>query len=68
VKIESHHRGISNLARMPSLNVQKTDICNYISTDLLFVPLIRQMFDLEKFCPIAKVNLFLVLKSYFIFT
>ncbi|XP_060860850.1 uncharacterized protein LOC132938174 [Metopolophium dirhodum] len=54
VNIESHHRGISNSVRMPSLNVQKTDVCNFISTDLLFVPLIRRIFDLEKFCPIAK--------------
>ncbi|KAL5244157.1 hypothetical protein ACI65C_011567, partial [Semiaphis heraclei] len=54
VGIETHHRGISDLVKIPSLNVQKTDVCNFISTDMLFVPLVRQIFDLEKFCPIAK--------------
>ncbi|XP_022173813.1 uncharacterized protein LOC111036189 [Myzus persicae] len=54
VKIEAHHRGISDSAKIPSLNVQRTDLCNFISIDLLFAPLVRRIFDLEKFCPIAK--------------
>ncbi|KAE9532544.1 hypothetical protein AGLY_009625 [Aphis glycines] len=54
VRIETHHRGISNLIKIPSLNVQRTDFCKYISTDIIFVPMVRQFFDLEKFCPISK--------------
>ncbi|XP_060840978.1 uncharacterized protein LOC132921763 [Rhopalosiphum padi] len=53
VRIETHHKGISNSIKVPSLNVQRTDLCAHISTDLLFVPLVRQIFDLGK-CPIAK--------------
>uniref|UniRef100_A0A2S2NUC0 MD-2-related lipid-recognition domain-containing protein n=1 Tax=Schizaphis graminum TaxID=13262 RepID=A0A2S2NUC0_SCHGA len=53
VRIETHHKGISNSIKVPSLSVQRTDLCAYISTDLLFVPLVRQVFDLGK-CPIAK--------------
>ncbi|XP_026806857.1 uncharacterized protein LOC113549658 isoform X2 [Rhopalosiphum maidis] len=53
VRIETHHKDISNSIKAPSLNVQRNDLCAYISTDLLFVPLVRQVFDLGK-CPIAK--------------
>jgi len=67
VRVETHHRGIGNLNKIPSLNVQRTDLCQYLSTDMLIVPLIRKIFDLEKFCPIAKVHLYLIIKKCFTF-